>query len=148
VTPFDNGLPAVTEAGVGAGTAVVLGFEASLLCFKPGNEAAERLLVDHALGPHRSPYSCRDAIAYRLAAPDADHYFLINDGPARRATLDTRDFRYRRVSDVVTQEELPIGEPIALPSHGGRWLRYEKEARRARPSILSPEWTCAGPRTS
>jgi len=117
---FDSGLPAITECD----GAVVLGYEASLRCFQPGNTDAESWLVEYALGPHRSPYACDDAIVYRLAAPRADHYFLINDGPAVRASLRTRP--YRQVTDAVTGEALPAGEPVALPSYSGRWLRAEK----------------------
>ena len=118
--------PAVTESHVGAGSAVVLGYEASLMCFKPGDGAAEKSLLEYALGPHRSPYSCAEAIVYRLAAPQADHYFLINDGPARRATLDTGSFRYTGAMDAVSRERLDLGAPIDLPAHSGRWLRCAK----------------------
>ena len=126
VAKFDNDLPAVTEARVGGGTALVLGYEASLLCYQPGSGVAEQRLVEYTLGPYHSPYACAEAIVYRLAAPRADHYFLINDGPTCRATLDTREYRYRRIVDAVTQEELPAGQPIAAPAYSGRWLRYEK----------------------
>ena len=122
---FETGLPAVTEARLGAGTAVVLAFEASGMCFRGGDEQAERWLVEHALGPHRSPYAC-DAIAYRLAAPGADHYFLINDGPARAANLDTRAMRYAAWTDAVSGETLTVGAPIDLPAYSGRWLRCAK----------------------
>ena len=122
---FETGLPAATEARLGAGTAVVLAFEASGMCFRGGDEQAERWLVEHALGPHRSPYAC-DAIAYRLAAPGADHYFLINDGPARAANLDTRAMRYAAWTDAVSGETLTVGAPIDLPAYAGRWLRCAK----------------------
>jgi len=121
-----GGKPASTESTFGAGTAVVLGFEASLMCFRPGNAAGEELLVRHALGSRRSPYACDGAIAYRLAAPEADHYFLINDGPGAGVTLDTRDYKYTGVIDAVTQEQLTLGAPIDLPRYGGRWLRLQR----------------------
>jgi beta-galactosidase len=118
VEEFDNGLPAITEAS----GAVILGYEASLLCYRPGNADAESWLVKHTLGSYRSPYACNEAIVYRLAAPQADHYFLINDGPAVQATLTTRP--YRRVTDAVTGEELR--GPVPVPAYSGRWLRAEK----------------------
>jgi beta-galactosidase len=127
VAAFDNGLPAITEARVGEGSGVILGYEASLSCFKPGNTQAEEWLVRHALGDLEPPYVCRGAIAYRLAAPQADHYFLINDAPATEAELDTKAFRYRSACDAVTREELRQGAPIELPAYSGRWLRFEKE---------------------
>ncbi len=126
IAHYDGGAPAIAENRLGKGTAVVLGCEASLMCYRPGDIVAEEMLVRHALGEHRSPYACYGAIAYRLAAPAADHYFLINDGPAASATLDTRDAAYRRMADAVTGEELALDQPIPLPPHSGRWLRLER----------------------
>ncbi len=126
VAHCDGGAPAIAENRLGKGTGVVLGYEASLMCFRPGDVVAEEMLVRHALGEHRSPYACDGAIAYRLAAPAADHYFLINDGPATRVGLDTRELAYRKMTDALTQENLPLGEPLSLPAYSGRWLRLEK----------------------
>ena len=128
VAAYDGGGPAVTEHRFGRGTAAILGYEASLGCFRPGDAEAEARLLGWALGPYESPYACRGAIAYRLAAPAADHYFLINDGPAAEATLDTRAYRYARAADAVSGEPLPLGRPIPLPAHSGRWVRCEKES--------------------
>ena len=126
VATYDDGRPAVTENDYGEGTAVILGYEASMMAFRPGYVAAEALLLKHALGDYESPYGSGEAIVYRLAAPAADHYILINDGPATAAFLDTKRFRYRRVTDAVTGEELKLGAPIPLERYGGRWLRFEK----------------------
>jgi beta-galactosidase len=123
---FDNGWPAITESRVGKGTAIVLGFEASLACFAPGDARAQQLLVDHALGDYRSPYACDGAIVYRLAAPLADHYFLINDGPARSVTLDTKNYRYASAMDAVSGKPLALGGAIDLPPYSGRWVRCAK----------------------
>jgi beta-galactosidase len=122
---YDNGLPAVLENAVGKGAAVLLGYEAAMACFKPGNDQAERRLVKCSLGGHESPLACSGAICYRLAAPAADHYFLINDGPTAAASLTTKQ-RYRRATDPVTGEELAIGKPIAVEAYSGRWVRMEK----------------------
>jgi beta-galactosidase len=125
VATYGDGTAAITEHALGEGTAVILGAEGSLACLKPGNARMEELVVRTALGSRRSPYACDGAIVYRLAAPAADHYFLINDGPARSVTLDTRAYRYRSAQDAVTGE--PATEPIAIPAHGARWLRMLKE---------------------
>jgi beta-galactosidase len=122
---FDSGAPAVTEGRPGKGSGVLLGWDASLMCFAPGDSAAERLLVAHALGAHRSPYSC-EAIVYRLASPVADHYFLINDGPARVVKLATPSFRYRSLLDAVSGERVLTQDSIALPAYSGRWVRAER----------------------
>lgn len=116
--------PAVTEHALGRGSAVILGWEASTMCFRPGNVAAQRLLVEHALGSLRGPYRA-DAIVYRLSAPQADHYFLINDQPARSARLET-DFAYRGAEDPLTGETIDLSKPIAIEGFSGRWVRAIK----------------------
>jgi beta-galactosidase len=118
-----NGLPGITENRCGQGTAVILGSQASLNCWKPGNTKLERFLVKYTLGKLKSPYSANGVLAYRLAAPQADHYFLINDGPAKKVKLSTPGYRYQSVTDAVTGAKLKLNAPIAVEAHGGRWLR-------------------------
>lgn len=121
---FTNGRPAVTEHRLGRGTAVILGFEAALGCWKAGNVWLERTLVRHALGAVRPSYACRGAIAYRLAAPAADHYFLINDSEAAvQARLEIAPTAAGRWEDPVANEPLRRGAPIAIPANGARWVR-------------------------
>jgi beta-galactosidase len=141
---FDNGKPAVMEATLGKGTAVVLGYEASRMCSWRGSRRAQQLLLRYAMGGYGSPYRCRGElikpapggfgvmaagaarpIAYRLAAPTADHYFVINDGPAMKATLET-DAKYVKMVDAVTREALPLAAPFVVEDHSGRWLRLVK----------------------
>ncbi len=80
---FHGGIPAITEHKHGKGTAVVLGYEASLACFKPNQTAMEKVVLSFVLANQPLPFRCSGALVYRLAAPKADHYFLINDGPAK-----------------------------------------------------------------
>jgi beta-galactosidase len=108
---------------------MVLGYGASLMCGRPGKEEAAWRLVRYALDSYRSPYSCQGALVYRLAAPEADHYFLISDGPARSLCLDWGSYRYVSLSDPVAQCELEPGAPVSLEAYSGRWLRFEKEVR-------------------
>lgn len=121
-----NGLPGITENKCGKGTAVILGCQAALNCCKPGQTKLERFLVKHTLGKLKPGYNCPGSLVYRLAAPDADHYFFINDGPARKVKLSTPGYRYRRITDAITGAKLKPGAPIALAGHTGRWLRFEK----------------------
>ena len=123
---FQTGEPAVTEYHLGKGTAVVLAFDASFACFAPGNTHMEARLRRYTLGTIVPPYAAANTVVYRLAAPAADHYFFINDGPPTTAQLDTRNYRYASVSDPVTGEQLRLGAPIALEGYSGRWLRYRK----------------------
>ena len=124
---FSNGVPALTENRIGKGTAVILAYAASHALFEPGQRELERELGQLVLGPeNESFYACDGAYVYRLAAPGADHYFFINDGPARTVSLDTRQLKYASVSDPVTGEELRPGDPVELEAESGRWLRYAK----------------------
>lgn len=123
---FDDGRPAITENALGAGRAIVLGLDAALQCRAPGQTAMQALLVETAIGAWHPDFRCDDAIVYRLAAPAADHYFIINDGPERATTLETPGYQYRRLTDAITAVPLIPGMPIALAAHSARWLRFEK----------------------
>ncbi|MFO1447376.1 MAG: beta-galactosidase trimerization domain-containing protein [Opitutaceae bacterium] len=127
VEKFSSGGAAVTEHRLGRGTAVVIGYEAALACWQPGNKWLQSQIVRHVLGRHRSPYSCRGAIAYRLAAPAADHYFLLNDrGTPARTRLDPHAYRYRAWEDPVSGRTLTRGAVMTVPPHGARWIRCIK----------------------
>lgn len=123
---FQDGRPAVTENAVGRGTAVVLGFEAALACWRPGAPEWQAAVRAHVLGNCRPDYSCEGALVYRLATPTADHYFLMAEGEARRVKLDTRTHRYERWEDPIAERTLRPGAPLPIPAHGARWVRAVK----------------------
>jgi beta-galactosidase len=124
---FDTGEAAVTEKRhAPAGSAVILAWEASRSVFGPDRPDLEALLLRYTLGTIAAPYACDGALVYRLAAPQADHYFFVNDGDARSVHLSTGSFSYARAEDPITGEALPLGGPIALSAHSGRWVRMEK----------------------
>lgn len=126
VEKFADGRPASTEHTLGRGTAVILGHAAALACWKPGDSWAQSALVRHALGRHESPYACDGALAYRLAAPGADHFFLINPrSEPVHAKLRTPGRSYRRTEDPVWGTPIDLAAPIALPANGARWVRCE-----------------------
>lgn len=123
----DRGEPAITEHHLGKGTAVLLGYEASHTTFEPGNVIAEQMFREYALGSYKIPFHSKEAIAYRLAAPEADHYFLLNDSNQdKMVNLDIRDYEYSKVMGPVTGETYELGRPVMVESHSGRWLRFEK----------------------
>lgn len=126
VKRYNVGGAAITENRLGKGSAVLLGCEAAANCLRPGNAAMEKLLVTHTLGKHKPGHACKGALVLRLASPTADHYFLLNDGPARKVTLATPGHTYRAVRDAVTDQKLALRAPIALPAYSGRWLRFQK----------------------
>ncbi len=123
IARYDNGKPAITENHLGNGSAILLGCEASHTCFALGQSAMEKLLIDTTLGAIPRPYACSGALVYRLAALDADHYFLINDGAAKSVRLETPAYSYSGVLDVLTNVKLDNNEPITLDPHSARWLR-------------------------
>jgi beta-galactosidase len=120
----DQGGAAITENSLGKGTAVILGAEASLGCHKPGNEAMETLIRDLCVNGSPLPYACEGALAYRLVAPGASHYFLINDGPAKEVVLRLNDSA-GTCTDALTGEAVDLSRPVSVEREGGRWLRVE-----------------------
>jgi beta-galactosidase len=123
---FDTGEVAVSRNSVGAGEAIILAYEASASCWEPGNLAAEAEMRFWSLGGESLPYTCADGIVYRLASPRADHYFLVNDGPARRFALETPGYEYRGCMDAETGDTLDPGAGIEVGAHDARWVRMEK----------------------
>ncbi len=122
---YHNGLPAITENALENGKAIALGYQASMMCFEPGNDLAEKNLLKYVLGGRTSPYSAEGALVYRLAAPDADHYFFINEGEGEMVNFSSI-FNYENVVDAVTGEELRLGAPVWVDGDSGRWLRFGK----------------------
>ena len=129
---YNNGQPAILENSLGKGKAVLLGFQASINDFTQNFTAAGKdrkagqvPFMTYVLGNHQSPYACTNALAYRLASPAADHYFLINQSEATTAALDTKAMKYQRLTDAVTGEVLDA-KKIAVDAYGGRWVRAEK----------------------
>lgn len=121
---FENGSPAVTEYKLGQGSSVMLAFESARPCFKPENNGAEAALLRYVLGDMEPPYRC-DAVAYRIVGPSADHYFLINDGPAQTVSLECRDTAYTAFQDAVEQKAVDPTK-LELKAHDGLWLRCAK----------------------
>lgn len=122
---FDTGEPAVVEHKVGKGSAVVLGWDASHAVFAPGQTTAERMLVEATLGGLKPVYQCEGGIAYRLAAPGAEHYFLINDGVATKMRLNPAMRGVAR--DAVTGEMLDLRQPVMVEGHSARWVRVARQ---------------------
>ena len=125
VEQFKLGYPAVTEHKYGKGTAVLLAADASFAMNKPGNNFMEEWTIKHTLGGLELPYSCDDAIVYRIASPKADHYYFINDDEAKEVSLNFLDYKYKNVVDPISGETLKLGDKIALEAYSGRWLRFE-----------------------
>ncbi len=119
--------PAITENTLGDGTAVLLGAEASTMCYLPGNTAVEALIRElSVVDPSRIPHRCEEAIVYRLAAPGADHYVLVNEqNQVVTANLQLAQAPSGAVTDAVTGEETDPAA-ILLAPESARWLRVPR----------------------
>lgn len=123
IAAYDNGQPAITHHAHGEGVAVIIGYDASLASFRHPSSGWEERLVSGVLGELTAPYRCEGVLAFRLVAPEADHYFLVNNGPACTASLSTDRTTYHAVEDAVTGEMVDSLERIEVAGHSGRWLR-------------------------
>ena len=122
---YESGKIAVTENKLGNGSAVILSPDVSFSMKRQGNDFMENWSLNHILGDIPLNYACEGAIVYRITAPEADHYFFMNDDEAKTVNFTTK-YTYKSVSDPVTGEVLPLGEPVSLERFNGRWLRFEK----------------------
>lgn len=152
VLRFDDGRPAAVEMrhqvreiepdvggsasrspDTASGAAVLVGFDLGTFCFEPGNELFESIVerLVHSYIPRRFESSL--PMTMRLRGPDADHYFLVNDGPATDAILTVSDAEYTAGIDVLadpsTGAEVAVGSVISIPvtSRSGAWVRFERE---------------------
>jgi beta-galactosidase len=121
---YSTGKPAIIENDYGKGSAVIIGLDVSHQCFGPGNLPAEMILTEYTLGSLKPPYTCEEALVYRLSSPGADHYFFINDGEARQVVFRS-NFIYRNATDAVTGEQVDP-DSVFLRANDARWIRMEK----------------------
>lgn len=115
----------ITENRLGKGTAVLLGAEACTLCALPGQEAMEALIRRLVLNGQQPGYACEEAIVYRLAAPQADHYFFVNE-PNRKVSASLKlAAPAGSATDAVTGEAVDL-QAIALQPESARWIRVAR----------------------
>ena len=120
----DQGGAAITENSLGKGTAVILGAEASLNCHTQAMRRWKVIIRDLCVNGTPLPYACEGALAYRLVAPGASHYFLINDGPAKEVVLRINEGQGTCI-DAITGEEIDLIAPSPSNERCGRWLRVQ-----------------------
>ncbi len=124
---FADGRPAVTEHRVGRGAAVLVAFDPAWMCRAPGRDDLETWLAGLVAGDWEPGWSASGApLAVRLAAPGADHVFLMNDGPeAVEVAVEAADRRYASAVEVLSGETV---DPAKVPLKGASaaWLRLEK----------------------
>jgi len=125
---FEGGKPAVTLMKKGKGSAMIIGYEAARSSFRRGNEKAEEYLINLLKSLDvQSPATSDQAIVYRLAGPDVDHYFLLNESNSDvSAELNFHDREYKIMMDAVNGTEFKIGSPLKIEANGAIWLRLVK----------------------
>lgn len=127
IATFANGKPAVSEISIAKGSAVMLAFDPGTMCRKAGREDIEKLIAKFAVSDSISPVSSLP-LSFRLPGKNADHIFLINDGPATDAEVNTGEL-YAKATNVLTAEEYPVKlkTPVFIPENDAIWLRLEKK---------------------
>jgi len=124
---YEHGKPAITENSIGKGSAVLLGWEAARACTKPGNAEAEDRLATLLLGGAEPFYRCEGPpVCYRLSGPDADHYFLVNEGEASEARFTRLPYAYATALDVLEGKEVDLSAPLPIGKDNGLWIRAGK----------------------
>ncbi|MCB0588710.1 MAG: beta-galactosidase trimerization domain-containing protein [Phaeodactylibacter sp.] len=132
VNTFTNGVPALTSHLYGEGEAVLINFEASRMTYLPGNDKMEDIVTFCTLGDIRPPFEVKgnkESMVMRRAAPAADHYFILNDGPAEEIVIRSDVIRYRAAENVYTGEQLQLiqdGFTVKVPERSGVWVRAVK----------------------
>jgi beta-galactosidase len=128
VKRFADGRPAVTEAEIGRGQALLVGFDPARQCWKPGQTGMEALLANLYRGDAPRRWWSDAPLVWRRSHPRADHWFLVNDGPARSAVLRVYDRAYKAGSDAIAGSPVNVRGTLAveLPEHSAVWLRLEK----------------------
>ena len=132
IETFEDGTPAVVVSSYGKGETVVFNFEAGRLLFPPGNGLLEQMVSFHTLGLLRPPFEVKGPetmLAYRRAAPEADHYFLINEGGEAEVHLSSGVISYSTGKDLLNGTVLDVeadGIRVTVPARSGSWIRLEK----------------------
>jgi len=129
---FENGLPAIVAKDFGKGKAVLINFEGSRMTCRPGNETMEDMLARYALGNTRQCFEIKGAstsLVMRRSAPEADHYFILNDGEQEKIAIHSGVLSYRNAVNVYSDKKLDVSGNsihIEVPERSGIWIRAEK----------------------
>jgi beta-galactosidase len=129
LSTFADGTPAITEHRLGRGSAVLMGFDAARMChLKDAAPEVEALMTDLIATGEKQNWRSTTPMSYCLRTEQADHYFLLNDGPERPAFIEVYDASYRRGNDVITGDPVVVDGTISvtIPQKSAMWLRFEK----------------------
>jgi hypothetical protein len=67
-------------------------------------------------------------MALRRSCPAADHYFLLNDGPATQVQISAASGPYTSATDVLADQPIDAGQTVAvdLPAESALWIRCSR----------------------
>jgi beta-galactosidase len=122
---FEDGMPAITVHALGRGESILIGFDASMMCFEPDSHTGtESMLAGLVQAGSVNDWSCNVPLAFRRSAPAADHYFLFNDGEHPLPVTLSSDQSYAEMEDVIEGKKLNPERPdIVLQPGTSIWLR-------------------------
>jgi beta-galactosidase len=109
---------------------VLIGYDAARMCWRPGRDDVQALIARLVWGDQRPGWTCDGApLAFRRSAPRADHYFLLNDGPARGVFLSVYDRAYTAGSYVLEDAPIDVQGTISihLPARSAVWCRFTEQ---------------------
>ncbi|MFP4106023.1 MAG: beta-galactosidase [Phycisphaerae bacterium] len=125
---FADGRPAVTEAKIGKGSAVLIGFDPGNLTATEGREDIEAMIANLVWAGERPGWFSDAPVAFRLRTDSADHYFLTNDGAEMHATIAAYDADYQGGQMVIEEEPVDVDGTITVrvPELSAVWVRLER----------------------
>ncbi|MGC9452814.1 MAG: beta-galactosidase [Oceanipulchritudo sp.] len=128
---FDTGEPAITQFHHGNGQAILLAIDPAREAWKPGNQAMESLIAGLVRRHVDAEWKSSHALTFRLRTTPADHFFLLNDGPATEASIDIPGFTPEEITDVTRDRQLPAVNPlkVLVPANSGIWIRVRRTSR-------------------
>lgn len=123
IATFEDGRPVVTRNSIGEGEAILIAMDPASEARTPGQKQAGTLLA--SLCPISSnPWSCTHALTLHRATEQADHFFLLNPGPATTAFLHMESMT--TCEDVLAENPLPVlqgGCAIPIDAGSASWIR-------------------------
>ncbi len=105
IAMFADGRPAAAIHTLGAGRTILTAFELGDPSLRSSDNEFARFLRDRVRGVMPSQWTSTVATTYRRRAGAADHYFIINDGPATDCVIRSADRRYRSAVSVAPQSD-------------------------------------------
>lgn len=130
---YKDGTPSIISSDYGSGKTIVFNFELGRALFKPGNTTLEEFLATQVRTYAWIPFEVKGnktAVVYRRSAPDADHYFVINQGGEEKVIIEGVAAKYSSASELISGKELDVDDNsfiVGVPRNSGVWIRCEKE---------------------